>query len=154
MELIEKASMTTEKQVMYQMAQKFYKDALVDHELFTKGISKVTSLMISTTGTAAKPFLEEIGKTEKLPKIMKDLKNRFALTNNELMRLIQRKYVEICKTPKELEMDKWLTNWEKNHSECVHYMMKESNEEQLIRDFIMAIQPLLEVFYNQWSFII
>jgi hypothetical protein len=46
------------------------------------------SLIISTTGTAAKPFLEEIGETKKLPKIIKDLKNQFALTQNELTRLI------------------------------------------------------------------
>jgi hypothetical protein len=57
MELIEKASMTTEKQAMYQIAQKFYKDTLTDHKSFIKGISEVISLMISTTGTAAKPFL-------------------------------------------------------------------------------------------------
>jgi hypothetical protein len=57
------------------MAQKFYKDILADHKSFIKGISKVTSLMISTIGTAAKPFLKEIGKTKKLPKIIKDLKN-------------------------------------------------------------------------------
>ena len=154
MELIERASMTPEKQVMYQMAQKFYKDALADHESFIKGISEVTNLIISTTGTAAKPFLEEIGETEKLPKIMKDLKNRFALTKNELTRLIQRKYVDLCKSPKESKIDKWLTNWEKNHAECTYYKMKESNEEQSIRDFITAVQPLSEVFYNQWSFTI
>jgi hypothetical protein len=117
MELIERASMTPERQVMYQMAQKFYKDALAVHESFIKGISEVTSFIISTTGTAAKPFLKEIGETEKLPKIMKDLKNRFALTKNELTRLIRRKYMELCKTPTESEMDKWLTDWEKNHSE-------------------------------------
>ena len=64
MELIERASMTPERQVMYQMAQKFYKDALADHESFIKGISEVTNLIISTTGTAAKPFLEEIRETE------------------------------------------------------------------------------------------
>jgi hypothetical protein len=57
------------------MAQKFYKDALVDYESFIKGILEVMSLIISTTGTAAKPFLEEIGETKKLPKIIKDLKN-------------------------------------------------------------------------------
>ena len=110
MELIERASMTPERQVMYQMAQKFYKDALADHESFIKDISEVTNLIISTTGTAAKPFLEEIGETEKLPKIMKDLKNQFALTKNKLTRLIQRKYVDLCKSPKESEIDKWLTN--------------------------------------------
>jgi hypothetical protein len=70
---------------------------------------------------------------------MRDLKNRFALTNNKLIKLIRRKYVEICKTPKESEMDKWLTDWEKNHSECIYYMMKESDKEQSIRDFITAI---------------
>jgi hypothetical protein len=112
------------------------------------------SLIISTTGTATKPFLKEIGETKKLPKIMKDLKNQFALTQNELTRLIWRKYMELCKPPKESDMDKWLTDWEKNHAECTHYMIKESDEEQSIRDFIAAIQPLSEVFYNQWSFTI
>jgi hypothetical protein len=34
MELIERASMTLERQVMYQMAQKFYKDALADHKSY------------------------------------------------------------------------------------------------------------------------
>ena len=80
---------------------------------------------------------------------MKDLKNRFAFTKDELTRLIRRKYVELCKTPKESEIDKWLTDWEKNHAECSHYMMKESDEEQSIRDFIAVVQPLSEVFYNQ-----
>jgi hypothetical protein len=62
--------------------------------------------------------------------------------------------MELCKPPKESDMDKWLTDWEKNHAECAHYMMKESDKEQLIRDFIATIQPLSEVFYNQWSFTI
>ena len=75
MELIERASMTPEKQVMYQMAQKFYKDTLADHKLFIKGILEVINLIISITGIAVKPFLKEIGETEKLPKIIKDLKN-------------------------------------------------------------------------------
>ena len=57
------------------MAQKFYKDTLADHESFIKGISEVTNLIISTTGTAAKRFLKEIGETKKLPKIIKDLKD-------------------------------------------------------------------------------
>jgi hypothetical protein len=47
--------------------------------------------------------------------------------------------MELCKPLKESDMDKWLTDWEKNHAECTHYMMKESDKEQLIRDFIAAI---------------
>jgi hypothetical protein len=74
-ELIKRANMTPERQAIYQMAQKFYKDALTDHKSYIKSILEVTSLIISTTGMAAKPFLEEIGETEKLPKIMKDLEN-------------------------------------------------------------------------------
>jgi hypothetical protein len=36
MELIERASMTPERQVMYQMAQQFYEKTLANHESFTK----------------------------------------------------------------------------------------------------------------------
>ena len=92
------------------MAQKFYKDTLADHKLFIKSILEVTNLIINTTNMAAKPFLKEIGETEKLLKIMKDLKNQFALTKNKLTRLIQRKYVDLYKSPKESEIDKWLTD--------------------------------------------
>ena len=73
-ELIKKASITPERQVMYQMVQRFYKNTLMDYELFIKGILKMINLIIGVMGTAAKPFLEEIGETEKLPKVMKDLK--------------------------------------------------------------------------------
>ena len=56
--------------------------------------------------------------------------------------------MDLYKSPKELEIDKWLTDWEKNHAEYIYYMIKESNKEQSIRDFIAVVQPLSEVFYN------
>jgi hypothetical protein len=71
--------MSLDQQFLYKIAHNEYKDALAEYQIFTEGLSEVGLLVAGTTGPAAKPYLEDLGNNNRMPQIMKDLKNQFAM---------------------------------------------------------------------------
>jgi len=136
----------------YTEATQIYKEDLVRYKEFKTGISSVMALITQTTGNTAKPFIRNMGSEDiKLQQILKDMKDRFSLEEKDRIRLLRKRYKALGSTPKSSEIDKWITDWESVYMDCKKADLPEAKGTVAAEDFIQAVKPLSEEFYNHWN---